>query len=805
MKREVVNALIAHGLITLDDWNAARQAADGRGGSPLVHLLLGGRVAQTDAITNFLASLFRLPVVSLRHVRPDEGLIHRFGMDRARKYHAVPIALSGREVVVGMLDPLDLAAVDAMSRIFGRPARPVFLRKNDFEARLHALFRDSAPATERLRLSGIGADAEDASAFAARLLNAAIVKAVRVHAPELCVRRGEAGARLLFCFDEVEKTVHEVSTVVCDQLVARARRMARAEGRPAPWTGRCKIRIGGSALILRMAGESGEHGESVRIRLLDTAYLCLPVEELGLDPETLPAVTGALEARRGLVVVAGPPRSGRSGTLYAFARHVVGSGRVLYAVEDPPDIRLEGAIQARVAPERGRTFPALLRAVLKKQPDAVMLGDLPDARTAEMAVEAADRRLVLAALEAGGAVAALARLSRLGIEASEVARAVTLVVAQRSIRKLCPHCKRRAEPHEETRRQWGLDAHVRFYAAAGCERCMHTGCHGQLVVHEVLRMDDAVAGLLREGASPEALETRARHRGMLTLFESGMNRAIEGSASLEEVLGALPCPDSFDLATRLRHGRVVHLSPPEREDAPEAIATVFRKEAEAARGAADAAQGIFDAGDASLRGAVSGGPARPAESAVSAGGGTPPSAGAILLVDDSPTTLQFIAHVLREGGGYEVRCAESAEEAWEMLQGWRPGLVLTDYMLPDMDGEALIARIRQTPDLMAVGTMLMTANRDEKAALSGGADAYIGKPTDPELLLARVRSILQIYSRFAQAAPAAEAKAVDEEVGRIRKLPVDEEAFRHAGRLELDLPGRAAPPDDADEDSIFRG
>ncbi len=827
MKREVANALIAHGLMTLEQFNEARQAAAARGGSTLVHLLSGEGMEQSDGITNFLASLFKLPVVSLRHVQPDERLIRQFSMELAREYHAVPIAYSGRDVVVGMLDPMDLAAVDALGGIFDRPVRPVFLRKNDFESRLHALFRRPAMATEQLQLSGIRTEADDAARFATKLLNAAIVKAARAHASEVRIRRGPTTASIRFCFDGQEKVVREVSSNVCDHLEEQVRRMAGAEGRRAPWKGRCKIRFGEDALILRIAAEAGEHGEDVRIRLLDTGYLQLPVEELGLDPETLPAVEAALEAGRGLVLVAGPPRSGRSGTLYAFARRILGQGRSLYGIEDPPDIRLEGAFQARVDAERGRTFPALLQAVLKKSPDAVMLGALPDARTAAMAAEAAGDRLVLASAEAEGAATALSRLARLGLGREGVADAVTLVVAQQGIRKLCPHCKTRAELHEETKRQWGIDERqVRFYAAAGCKACMHTGYHGQLVVHEVLRLDEDVARLLREDAPLEEVETAARHRGMLTLFEAGMNRAIEGSTSLEEVLGALPCPERFNLAARLRYGRVVHLQPPAARRAPEVIEDEFRKEAEEAREAVEMAPlAVFDAGEEEAAGETPA-PEREAPQPEAAAGTAAEEAqaapaGAILLVDDSPTTLQFVAHVLREGGGYEVRCAESAEDAWEMLQGWRPNLVLTDFMLPDMDGEALIARIRQSPDLMAVGTMLMTANRDEKAALGGGADAYIGKPTDPELLLARVRSIIQIYSRFArmeQAGPEqaeqgrpgepaspGEAQAVAteaEEVGRIRKVPVNETAFEHAAKLELDLPCRAAPPAE-DDDSIF--
>lgn len=803
LKQEASNELIKHGLITIEDLHAAWEAKRANGRSTLINLLLSERLENKDGITNFLASFFKIPVVSLNHVQPDSRLIRQYSMSLARKHYCIPITCSDGDVVAGMLDPLDLHQVDELAGIFNKPIRPVFIRRNDFAAHIHAIFHDIGTSTSELKLDELKQMTSDSPQFSAKLLSASIAKAVRAQATELRFSPGEQHATIKFCFDSQVKTVHEMSMDMHVQVILKIRQMAKLgmTGGNNPQKGRCRVRVGENPFILRITILPDTHGEKVTIRILDTGFLTLAINELGFDPESLPGIEQALADAQGIILVAGPERSGRSGTLCSFARHVLQQDRSLITIEDPIEIRLEGATQAQVDAGKGRTFTSLLRAALSRKPDAISISALNDEETAALAFDAArSQRLLMASIQAKRAVDVLRQLTRMGVAAEDIAALLKVVAAQRLVRKLCPHCKVKAAPHEDIRRQWGIDEHINLYASRGCDRCMQTGFHGYLVVHEVMCLDEEIGRMIIAGALPEEIETRARHQGMLTLFEAGMNRALEGSTSLEEVLGTLPCPENFNLCERLKFGRVMHLQDPKETESIDSIAETFRSEREQAKNELESMD-IFGAESAveeennaaEVRQDVSetaAEPAPPVETPADEPAAGPPSEShgaepAILLVDDSPTVIQFIRHILTVGGQFRVKTTDSAEAAWEMLQGWRPNLVITDYMLPDMDGEGLIARIRQTPAMASVGTMLMTANREEKEALGGGADAYIGKPTDPELLLARAKSIINIYSRFAPRQGDVQ-KDTASEAERIKKIQISTAQFEQAGKLELD-------------------
>jgi len=809
VKQEASNALIGHGLITSDDLRDAQEARRITGLSTLVNLLLSERVRNKDGITNFLASFFKTPIVSLNHVQPDSRLIKQYNMDLARKHLCIPIACSGGDVVVGMLDPFDLDRVDELARIFSKPIRPVFIRKNDFAAHVHAIFRNTGISTNKLKLGELKQMIGDSSQFISKLLSTSIVKAVHTQATELRFSPGEENATIKFCFEGQMKTVHTMSLDMHAQVILKIRRMAKLEmtGGSKPQKGRCKVRVGENPYILRITILPDTYGEKATIRILDIGFLTLPLNELGLDPESLPVIERALAGERGMILVAGPERSGRSGTLYSFAHHVLQRGKGLITIEDPIEIHLEDATQMQVDVGKGRFFAPLLRVALSRNPDAVLISTLNDEEIARLVFDVArDQHLLMASIQADRAVKVVRNLIRLGVAAENIAATLKIVAAQRLIRKLCPHCKAKAVLHKDTMHQWGIDERVNFYSPKGCDRCMKTGFHGCFVVHEVMQIDEEIGHMIVSGALPEDIESKARYQGMLTLFEAGMNRAIEGSTSLEEVLGTLPCPEKFNLGKRLKFGRVIHLQDPNKAVSEDSIVDIFRKEREQTRNetafidilggepAVEAESKVEESKQVdALEDAHMPEPTEMADPPIETSTAEPIQTSSespggehtILLVDDSPTTLMYIKHILTVGGQFNVQTADSAEAAWEMLQDRMPNLVLTDYMLPDMDGEGLIARIRQTPALASVGTMLMTANKDEKSALGGGADAYIGKPTDPELLLARVQSIINIYIRFAPQQGDVQ-KDTASEVERIKKIQVSTAQFEQAGKLELD-------------------
>ncbi|MDQ7012015.1 MAG: ATPase, T2SS/T4P/T4SS family [Mariprofundaceae bacterium] len=814
VKKEAGEELIRRGLVTTAMLDEAKAARSRNGESILTNLLFDKRVRNKDEITNSLAGFLKIPVISLASVQPDPRLIRRCSKEMARKYRFVPIAVSGRHVVVGMLDPMDLQKIDELSGIFGRPVQAVFIRKSDFEAHIHGLFHDAGIATGKLRVDPEAIKKGSDAALVGKVLTSAIARAVRGHASALDFLPEKDRTFIRFRFGGTMKTVHELPTELHRQMIARIREMAKiapASGEKRQ-TGQCRVGIGTSRFLLHVTIIPTAGNEHAHIRIADVEALKLPVDSLGLDPAVLPAVREVLSADEGMVLVTGPPGSGKTCTLYAFMRHARKLGRKVMMIESPVEMRVEGVTQIQVDEEHG--FAEAAQAVLDENADVIVIGDIRDSDAARFAFDAAGRGyLVLAGMESGRIREVFRAMKDRGVDPAQVASVLRIISAQRLLRKLCPDCKSKAKVHEEISQQWGIGEALEFYDPKGCDQCLRSGFRGRLAVHETMIVDDAMRDLMAAGTHALELEKQARYRGMLTMFEAGMNRAIEGSTSLEEVFGSLPCPDTFNLQERLHVGRVGHLRDP--DAAPQdddSLADMFRAEKEAAKEAAAEPlnHGIFMPADepAGEEAAASETPvaepvaegegASAASEQPAAPGNVEAEKATILLVDDSPTTLEYIKHILSIGG-LHVETADCAEKAWKMLQQQRPDLVLTDFILPDMSGGELIERIRQTPAFDDIGTMMMTASKDEASALNSGADAFIGKPTDPDLLIARAKSIIGIYKRrMPQQAHAVSAAApsVTSDPGGVRKIELSTLQFeKKAAGFELDTPAAAQNDD----------
>ena len=813
VKKEVSEELIRRGLVTAAMLEEAAAAKSRNGESILTNLLFDKRVKNKDEITNSLARFLKIPVISLASVQPDPRLIRKCSKEMARKYRFVPIAVSGRHVVVGMLDPMDLQKIDELSGLFGRPVQAVFIRKSDFEAHIHGLFHDAGIATGKLRVDPADIKKGNDASLVGKVLTSAIAKAVRGHASALDFLPEKDRAFIRFRFGGTMKTVHELPMELHRRMIARIREMAKitpASGKKRQ-TGQCRVGIGTSRFLLHVTIIPTAANEHACIRIADVEALKLPVDSLGFDPAVLPAVREALSADEGMVLVTGPPGSGKTCTLYAFMRHARKLGRKIMMIESPVEMRVEGVTQIQVDEEHG--FGEAMQAALDENADVIVIGDIRDSDAARFAFDAASRgHLVLAGMEAGRIREVFRAMKDRGVDPAQVASVLRIISAQRLVRKLCPDCKSKAKVHEEISQQWGIGEALEFYEPKGCDQCLRSGFKGRLAVHETMIVDDAMRDLIAAGTHALELEKQARYRGMLTMFEAGMNRAIEGSTSLEEVFGSLPCPDTFNLQERLHVGRVGHLYDPDAvPQGDDSLAEMFRAEKEAAKEAAAEPlnHGIFipaaePAGEAAASEAPVAEPVAEGEAVTAASEQPAASATAaaekatILLVDDSPTTLEYIKHILSVGG-LHVETADCAEKAWEMLQQQRPDLVLTDFILPDMSGGELIERIRQTPAFDDIGTMMMTANKDEASALNSGADAFIGKPTDPDLLIAKAKSIIGIYKRrMPQQAPAAPeaAPSVTSTPGGVRKIELSTLQFeKKAAGFELDTPAAAQNDD----------
>ena len=373
-----------------------------------------------------------------------------------------------------------------------------------------------------------------------RVINALISEAIKTKASDIHIEPYEQRLSVRFRIDGVLREILALSSRLAPLLVSRIKVMARldiAEKR-LPQDGRISLSIGGKTVDVRVSTLPSSYGERVVMRILDKDQARLDLDELGMAPETLIRFRKALMRPNGIILVTGPTGSGKTTTLYGGLTLLNEQTRNILTVEDPIEYALEGVGQTQVNAKIGMTFATGLRAILRQDPDVVMVGEVRDAETAQIAVQASlTGHLVLSTVHTNSAVGAVTRLRDMGVEPFLLSSTLAAVLAQRLVRRLCPACKEAYAPDARERAILGLalDADVQIYRPKGCPRCNQTGYEGRLGVYELLVVDDALRKMIHDDASEKQMATHA-FQAADTLTRSGAKHVRAGRTSLEEVL-----------------------------------------------------------------------------------------------------------------------------------------------------------------------------------------------------------------------------------------------------------------------------
>jgi len=370
-----------------------------------------------------------------------------------------------------------------------------------------------------------------------RLINGLIAEAVKVRASDIHVEPFENKLSVRLRIDGVLQEVISLAGRIAPLLVSRIKVMARldiAEKR-LPQDGRLSLTIGGRALDLRVSTLPSQHGERVVMRLLDKTQGHMELEQLGMEPRTLAAFRSALAEPNGIVLVTGPTGSGKTTTLYAALSMLNDRTSNILTVEDPIEYALEGVGQTQVNPRVGMTFAAGLRAILRQDPDVVMVGEIRDAETAQIAVQGSlTGHLVLSTVHTNSAISAVTRLRDMGIESFLLAPTVKAVLAQRLVRRLCDACKAPAAASPAECEALGHAGAVTVWKAIGCIQCKNTGYKGRLGIYEIVVVHDDLRAKIHDNASEQDL-TAVAFRNTETLAQCGFRKVLEGTTSVEEV------------------------------------------------------------------------------------------------------------------------------------------------------------------------------------------------------------------------------------------------------------------------------
>jgi type IV pilus assembly protein PilB len=550
--------LVKSKLITEEQLKKAlsqQSTGGGRLGSNLVKL---GYISEED-ITSFLSKQFGVPSINLAHFEIDASVIKLVPAETAQKHMVIPINRKGNALTVAMADPSNVFAIDDIRFLCGFKVEPVVAAESSIRNAINKHY-DSAGAVQEIMKNfedpGVAAVSEveesiDSSdlqkatedAPVVKLVNLVLSDAIKKGASDIHVEPYEKSFRVRFRIDGVLYDVMQPPLKLKAAITSRLKIMAQLDiaERRLPQDGRIKIRMGAKEIDFRVSTLPTLFGEKVVLRLLDKSNLQLDMTHLGFDPQALQIFEKNILAPYGMVLVTGPTGSGKTTTLYSALHRLNTTETNIMTAEDPVEFNLPGVNQVQMKPEIGLNFAAALRSFLRQDPDIIMVGEIRDYETAEIAIKAAlTGHLVLSTLHTNDAPSTVSRLINMGVEPFLVAASTNIILAQRLARKICASCREEITVPRQALLDAGLTPEdtkiLKCYQGKGCMECNDTGYRGRVALYEVMAVTDMLKEAVLQGAAAGEIKEIGRKGGMKTLREAGLQKIREGMTTIPEVL-----------------------------------------------------------------------------------------------------------------------------------------------------------------------------------------------------------------------------------------------------------------------------
>ncbi|MGK5681057.1 GspE/PulE family protein [Actinoplanes sp. URMC 104] len=528
--------------------DAAAEEAQ-RSGRSVRAVLINDQVVTEEQLTQAAALAFGINTVDLVSFVPDPAALKKIPLPVVLRHRVLGLSMAGGEIVVGVTDPGDVVALDDVRAATGMVVRPVVVARSEVRRIIEKLQRESSDLGEMAddeaeSQSGMAAQATSTDdAPIVRYVNSLIEQAVMNRASDLHLEPTEDDMRVRYRIDGV---LHEVDIVPRGVMAALTSRIKIMSGvditeKRVPQNGRITALIRDRTVDLRTATLPTVWGEKLVLRVLDTGGIDLDMNKLGFTQHNLDRFAASFTKPHGMVLVTGPTGSGKSTTLYATLGRISKPEVNVITVEDPVEYRLRGVNQVQVNAKAGLTFAAVLPAILRSDPDVVLIGEIRDSNTAQIAVEASlTGHLVLSTLHTNDAPGAVTRLTEMGIEPFLVGSSLDCVLAQRLARRLCDWCKEAYAPTEEelVGARWpfeDLAVPEALYRPVGCRNCANTGYRGRLALHEVMPISPEIEALTIRRASANEIREVALYQGMYELRADGLAKAAGGLTSVREV------------------------------------------------------------------------------------------------------------------------------------------------------------------------------------------------------------------------------------------------------------------------------
>ena len=552
----VLKGLRDIGLVSRKQIDATRERLD----SPekVLDVLIKDGVVNESDVSRSIAAQSHMDWIDLSAMIILPEIIKQIRAEDARRFKVIPVAFGETGLVVAVSDPLDIDTIDSLSFLLQRELELVCSSSEKIREALIKYYGTANEAADVIRdkigedidlgleISDDGATAEvdEADAPIIRLVSMLIIEAHRAGASDIHLEPLDKKFRVRFRIDgvlqEMQSPPKRLQSAIVSRLKIMTGSMSIAEKR-LPQDGRIQVKIKKKPLDLRVSTIPTNHGESVVMRLLDKSSLMLGLPELGFFSDDQETFERLMQLPDGIVLVTGPTGSGKTSTLYACLNHVNKPDRKIITVEEPIEYQMTGINQVQVNSEIGMTFPAALRSILRQAPNIIMIGEIRDLETASIATNASlTGHLVFSTLHTNDAPSAIARLIDIGVQPFLVASSLRAVMAQRLVRRICPHCKQPAEVIESEMRALRIEPgqlrDAQMMHGKGCEQCRGTGYKGRMGIFEIFVLDDEVRHMINKRSSTLDLRQRARALGMRTLREDGIRKVLAGFTTAEEVI-----------------------------------------------------------------------------------------------------------------------------------------------------------------------------------------------------------------------------------------------------------------------------
>jgi len=561
LKEHLTDILLSNKLITAEQLQEALDVQKKKGGR-LSDIIIELKFIKESDLISALSTKLGLPLIDLKRCKMDHEVVKLIPIDIARNYQIIAISKIGDTITLAMADPLNIFAIDHVKTLTGFKINPIIASSQDILQTIEMVYPDATKGViddlvKEMSASSIELIKEEKEAIPSdqeldrisreapviKINNMILEEAVKKKASDILIEPLDKKLRVRFRIDGVLQEQQAPPKSMHASIISRIKVMSDldiAEHR-LPQDGRFKVKMLGKEIDFRVSILPSSLGEKAAIRILDKSQATLDLDKLGFNQDIVDKLKKVSKLPHGMILVCGPTGSGKTTTLYSILKFVDSPEKNIVTVEDPVEYQLEGINQVTARPEIGLTFASALRSILRQDPNVIMIGEIRDYETVDIAIKSAlTGHLVLSTLHTTTAPGAIVRLVNMGVEPYLIDSSLICVVAQRLLRKICPYCKEEYVIKKEIIDSLKLNIHLFkkpvFYRGKGCGQCFNTGYAGRLGIAEVLLLTPNIRELIMNRAQEHFIKQQARKEGMRTLREEGVDMALKGLTTLEEVM-----------------------------------------------------------------------------------------------------------------------------------------------------------------------------------------------------------------------------------------------------------------------------